>query len=61
MLTFTGCPVSYGALREIGEIPGDVVIVAPATGRIMDAAVTVALAMGAKVIAAGAWEEPDCA
>ena len=43
----SGCLVPYGGLREI------VVIVAPATGKFGDAAVTVALAMGAKVIAAG--------
>lgn len=49
----SGCLVPYGGLREIGVIPGDVVIVAPATGRFGGAAVTVALAMGAKVIAAG--------
>lgn len=49
----SGLLVPYGGFREIGVIPGDVVIVAPATGTFGGAAVTVALAMGAKVIAAG--------
>lgn len=53
----SGCLVPYGGLREIGVIPGDVVIVAPATGKFGGAAVTVALAMGAKVIAAGRNKE----
>ena len=48
-----GCLVPYGGLREIDVKPGDVVVVAPATGRFGGAAVTVALAMGATVIAAG--------
>ncbi|KAH8811208.1 putative isopropanol dehydrogenase [Xylogone sp. PMI_703] len=45
--------VPYGGLAEVDVKPGEIVIVAPATGRYGGAAVTVALAMGATVIAAG--------
>ena len=47
------CLIPYGGLSDIGIGAGDSVIVAPATGTFGGAAVTVALAMGAKVIAAG--------
>ena len=47
------CLVPFGGLSEVGIKPGEVVIVAPATGRYGGAAVTIALAMGANVIAAG--------
>lgn len=45
--------VPFGGLSEIDVGPGDTVIVAPATGRFGGAAVTVALALGATVVAAG--------
>ncbi|KAF8860561.1 isopropanol dehydrogenase [Acephala macrosclerotiorum] len=45
--------VPYGGLEEIGLKPGDTIIVAPATGKFGGGAVTMALAMGAKVIACG--------
>ena len=47
------CLVSFGGLSEVDVKPGEVVIVAPATGRYGGAAVAVALAMGATVVAAG--------
>ncbi|PYH88313.1 putative isopropanol dehydrogenase [Aspergillus ellipticus CBS 707.79] len=45
--------VGLGGLTEVGVKPGEVVIIAPATGRYGGAAVAVALALGATVIAAG--------
>ncbi|KAH8698399.1 isopropanol dehydrogenase [Talaromyces proteolyticus] len=45
--------VPFGGLSEVDVKPGEIVIVAPATGRYGGAAVGVALAMGATVIAAG--------
>ncbi|KAE8445412.1 hypothetical protein EG329_013425 [Mollisiaceae sp. DMI_Dod_QoI] len=45
--------VPYGGLAEINLLPGDTLIVAPATGRFGGGAVTMALAMGATVIACG--------
>ncbi|CAI7645694.1 unnamed protein product [Penicillium pancosmium] len=45
--------VPFGGLSEVNVKPGEVVIIAPATGRYGGAAVGVALAMGAIVIAAG--------
>ncbi|OJJ67027.1 hypothetical protein ASPBRDRAFT_359856 [Aspergillus brasiliensis CBS 101740] len=45
--------VPFGGLAEVDVKPGEVVIVAPATGRFGGGAVGVALAMGATVIAAG--------
>lgn len=45
--------VPFGGLREVDLTSGEVVIVAPATGRYGSAAVAVALAMGAVVVAAG--------
>jgi D-arabinose 1-dehydrogenase-like Zn-dependent alcohol dehydrogenase len=45
--------VPFGGLSEVDLKPGEVVIVAPATGRYGGAAVAVALAMGATVVAAG--------
>ncbi|GIJ91448.1 hypothetical protein Asppvi_010413 [Aspergillus pseudoviridinutans] len=47
------CLVPFGGLSEVNVKPGEVVIVAPATGRYGGAAVSIALAMGATVIAAG--------
>ncbi|RDH22083.1 NAD(P)-binding protein [Aspergillus niger ATCC 13496] len=45
--------VPFGGLAEVDVKPGEVVIVAPATGRFGGGAVGAALAMGATVIAAG--------
>jgi threonine dehydrogenase-like Zn-dependent dehydrogenase len=45
--------VPYGGLRDINIKAGETVIIAPATGPFGSAAVTVALAMGARVIAMG--------
>ena len=47
------CAIPFGGLSAIGVGPGDSVIVSPATGYYGGAAVTVAIAMGARVIAAG--------
>ncbi|KAJ5595313.1 uncharacterized protein N7459_001521 [Penicillium hispanicum] len=47
------CLVPFGGLSEIDVRPGEVIIIAPATGRYGGVAVLVALAMGATVIAAG--------
>lgn len=53
LCSIPGYLVPYGGLSEINLLSGDTVIVAPATGRFGGGAVTVALAMGAKVIACG--------
>ena len=45
--------VPYGGFSDINLRPGETVIIAPATGSFGGAAVSVALAMGAKVIAMG--------
>ncbi|KAI4214937.1 MAG: hypothetical protein LQ351_002652 [Letrouitia transgressa] len=45
--------LAYGGLRELNVQAGETVIVAPATGSFGGAAVRVALALGARVIAAG--------
>lgn len=45
--------IPYGGLRDLDIQVGDTIIVAPATGTFGGAAVQVAVAMGAKVIAAG--------
>ncbi|KAF4637310.1 hypothetical protein G7Y89_g774 [Cudoniella acicularis] len=45
--------VPFGGLSDIGVLPGDTVIVAPATGRFGGGAVTTALAIGASVVACG--------
>jgi D-arabinose 1-dehydrogenase-like Zn-dependent alcohol dehydrogenase len=45
--------VPFGGLSEIGVTAGETVIVAPATGKFGGAAVSVAVGMGATVIAAG--------
>lgn len=45
--------VPAGSMHEAGVQPGETVIVAPATGAFGGAAVSVALAMGARVVAAG--------
>ena len=51
---FSGLLVPYGGLRDVALEAGETVIVAPATGNFGQAAVHVALAMGAgKVIAMG--------
>ncbi|KAF5860102.1 hypothetical protein ETB97_002063 [Aspergillus alliaceus] len=47
------CLVPFGGLSEVDVKPGEVVIIAPATGRYGGAAVAVALAMGATAVAAG--------
>ena len=51
------CLVPYGGLSDIEVKPGDVVIVAPATGKFGGAAVSAALGIGASVIAAGRNEK----
>lgn len=53
LLWIQTCLVPYGGLSDINVLPGDTVIVAPATGKFGGAAVCTALAMGANVIAAG--------
>jgi NADPH:quinone reductase-like Zn-dependent oxidoreductase len=50
---FPALLVPFGGLSEVDVKSGEVVIVAPATGRYGGAAVAVALSMGATVIAAG--------
>lgn len=47
------CNVPFGGIATLNIVPGETVIVCPATGRFGGAAVITALAMGAKVIAAG--------
>ncbi|KAJ0417257.1 isopropanol dehydrogenase [Aspergillus carlsbadensis] len=47
------CLVPFGGLSEVDVKPGEIVIIAPATGRYGGAAVAIALAMGATVIAGG--------
>lgn len=47
------CLVPYGGLADAGLTAGDTVIVAPATGKFGGAAVTMALSVGATVVAAG--------
>ncbi|KAH6997266.1 isopropanol dehydrogenase [Ilyonectria destructans] len=47
------CNVPFGGLATLDVKPGEVVIVCPATGKFGGAAVATALAMGARVIAAG--------
>ena len=49
----SGLLVPFGGFSEIGLLPGDTVIVAPATGKFGGSAVTTALAMGASVVACG--------
>lgn len=48
---------AYGGLRSIDVRAGETVLIAPATGTFGGAAVRVALAMGARVIAAGRQKE----
>ncbi|TVY86041.1 hypothetical protein LAWI1_G007366, partial [Lachnellula willkommii] len=43
----------FGGLAEINLLPGETIIIAPATGRFGGGAVTTALAMGATVVACG--------
>ena len=47
------CLVPFGGLVKAGVKVGETVVIKPATGRFGGAAVTVALAMGAKVVACG--------
>jgi NADPH:quinone reductase-like Zn-dependent oxidoreductase len=47
------CNVPFGGLATIDVQPGETVLIAPATGKFGGAAVLTALAMGARVIAAG--------
>jgi D-arabinose 1-dehydrogenase-like Zn-dependent alcohol dehydrogenase len=47
------CLVPFGGLSDVDLRPGEVAVVAPATGRYGGAAVAVVLAMGATVVAAG--------
>ncbi|KAL9130534.1 MAG: hypothetical protein Q9217_001302 [Psora testacea] len=47
------CLAAYGGLSEIDVKPGEIVIVAPATGKFGGAAVSTVIAMGATAIAAG--------
>jgi D-arabinose 1-dehydrogenase-like Zn-dependent alcohol dehydrogenase len=49
--------VPYGGFSEIELKPGDTIIVAPSTGRFGGGAVTMALAMGASVVACGRNEK----
>lgn len=49
--------VPYGGLKDIEILPGESLVVCPATGSYGGAAVQVALAMGARVIAVGRSEE----
>jgi D-arabinose 1-dehydrogenase-like Zn-dependent alcohol dehydrogenase len=49
--------VPFGGYADTNVKPGDVVLVAPATGEFGGAAVTLALALGATVIAAGRNED----
>lgn len=51
------CNVPFGGLATIDVQPGETVIIAPATGKFGGAAVLTALAMGARVIAAGRTAE----
>jgi D-arabinose 1-dehydrogenase-like Zn-dependent alcohol dehydrogenase len=53
LCSIPGYLVPYGGLSEINLLAGDTIIVAPATGRFGGGAVTMALAMGATVIACG--------
>ena len=43
----------FGGLAEIDLLPGETIVIAPATGRFGGGAVTTALAMGATVVACG--------
>ena len=45
--------VAYGGLRDVDLLPGETILIAPATGSFGGSAVHVALAMGARVIAMG--------
>ncbi|PHH84441.1 hypothetical protein CDD83_1937 [Cordyceps sp. RAO-2017] len=49
--------VPYGGLKDIEIVPGETVVVCPATGGYSGAAVQVAVAMGARVIAMARNEE----
>jgi len=53
LCSIPGFLVPFGGLSEINVLPGETVIVAPATGRFGGGAVTTALAMGATVVACG--------
>jgi threonine dehydrogenase-like Zn-dependent dehydrogenase len=49
--------VAFGGLRDINLEPGETVVISPATGGYGGAGVRVAIAMGARVIAAGRNQE----
>jgi threonine dehydrogenase-like Zn-dependent dehydrogenase len=49
--------VAFGGLRDINLEPGETIVISPATGGYGGAGVRVAIAMGARVIAAGRNEE----
>lgn len=49
----SGYMISFGGLDDIGLKSGDTIIIAPGTGALSGMAVTLSLAMGAKVVAAG--------
>ena len=49
--------VPYGGLKDINLVPGETIVICPATGGYGGAAVQVAVAMGARVIAMGRSEE----
>ncbi|KFY41454.1 hypothetical protein V494_02991, partial [Pseudogymnoascus sp. VKM F-4513 (FW-928)] len=51
------CLVPFGGLADVDVKVGETVIVAPATGRFGGGAVTMALAMGARVVACGRSED----
>lgn len=53
LCTIPICNVPFGGLTTIDVKPGETVLIAPATGRFGGAAVLTALAMGARVVAAG--------
>ncbi|PGG96042.1 hypothetical protein AJ79_09757 [Helicocarpus griseus UAMH5409] len=53
LLALTRFPVPYGGFRSVGLSAGETVVVAPATGTFSGAAVGVAVAMGARIVAAG--------
>ncbi|KAK7750143.1 hypothetical protein SLS62_007892 [Diatrype stigma] len=52
LLAMANMLVAYGGLRDVGLLPGEKVVVAPATGTFGGSAVPVALAMGAREVVA---------
>ena len=49
--------VPYGGLRDMKLVPGETLVVCPATGSFSGACVQIAVAMGAKGIGMGRNEE----